>query len=442
MSGTTPLFWFEIAGVILAGIGLAFTSLIETAMVSVSRIRMRQLADEGHPTAPLVIYLHGQRQQLLGSQVVLINIFVLLAANLTTAAARLTWGVSAVVWANLIVLFGMLAFGEITPKTISIHFAENVALRTARAAYLINLIFAPVVAVLNAVSFAILRIFLLFHILPGQLHPAPTAFSEEDIKDLVSAGEQSGEVEASERAMIHGVIEFSDTTAREIMVPRTDLVALPVDVSWSEAIETFLQSGHSRIPVYEENTDNILGLLYVKDLLIQLNAVQQKSHAELAIAQMLRPAYFVPETKKSDELLREMQRKRVHMAIVVDEYGGTAGVITIEDLLEEIVGDIIDEYDQEEDEVTFQADGSAMVSGRASLEKIHESLDMAIPEETDAETISGLITEQLGRIPEAGDEAIIAGVKFTVLKVSHNRIERLLAVALPSEGGHNEQAQS
>jgi len=440
MSGTTPLFWFEIAGIILAGIGLAFTSLIETAMVSASRIRMRQLADEGHPTAPLVIYLHDQRQQLLGAQVVLINIFVLLAANLTTAAARLTWGVSAVVWANLLVLFLMLAFGEITPKTISVYFAENVALRTARAAYFINLLFAPIVTVLNALSFAMLRILLLLHLLPGQLHPVPTAFSEEDIKDLVSAGEQSGEVEASERAMIHGVIEFSDTTAREIMVPRTDLVALPVDVSMQDAIETFLQSGHSRIPVYEENTDNILGLLYVKDLLIQLNAVQQKFPNELTIAKMLRPAYFVPETKKNDELLREMQRKRVHMAVVVDEYGGTAGVITIEDLLEEIVGDIIDEYDQEEDEVSYQADGSAMVSGRASLEKVHESLDMEIPEETEAETISGLITEQLGRIPETGDQVVISGVKFTVLDVSHNRIERLLAVALPSESGNNEQA--
>lgn len=423
--------WLFLAGVALAGIGLFITSLMETALVHVNPIRMRQLSDAGNRTAGLVIRLQEMRQELLSSQVVLINLFVLLAANLTTAAARAYPGNANVVWANLLVLLLFLAFGEITPKTLSVTFAEQFALRLARLAYLVNLIFAPIAAVLNAISFLLLRIAIALHLLPGQLHPAPTAFSEDDIKKLVSAGEQSGEVEASERAMIHGVIEFADTTAREIMIPRTDLVALPSDVGIDDAIETFVASGHTRIPVYEENADNILGLLYVKDLLIHLKAAHAHREPVRGIRDMLRPAYFVPESKKSDELLREMQRKRIHMAVVVDEYGGTAGILTIEDLLEEIVGDIIDEYDREEAEVVSLPDGSTIVKGRASLEKIHEALDVEIPDDTDAETISGLITERLGRIPEAGDRVVICNVEFIVLDVVHNRIDRLRALALP-----------
>jgi magnesium and cobalt transporter len=233
--------------------------------------------------------------------------------------------------------------------------------------------------------------------------------------------------------MIHGVIEFSDTTAHEIMVPRTDITVLPTDVTLDEAVEAFMTSGHSRIPMYDENVDNIVGILYIKDLLIRFRALHRRTQEGFSLPQLVRPAYFVPESKKSDDLLREMQRKQVHMAIVVDEYGGTAGIITIEDLLEEIVGDIIDEYDQEQAAVCLLPDGTAFVNGRASLEKVQETFDLVIPEDTDAETISGLITEQLGRIPIPNDRVVISGLEFTVLEVKHNRIEQLQVVALPSQ---------
>ena len=232
--------------------------------------------------------------------------------------------------------------------------------------------------------------------------------------------------------MIHGVIEFSETAAHEIMVPRTDLVALPADATIEAAIDTFIASGHSRIPVYEENADNILGLLYIKDLLIRLNAPRDPAERAINLLPLLRPAYFVPETKKSDELLREMQRRRVHMAIVVDEYGGTAGIITIEDLLEEIVGDIVDEYDKERQDVTLLPDGTALIAGRASLDTVYDTFNLEVPEETEAETISGLVTEHLGHIPVVGDQVVIQGVLFTVREVAHNRAERLHAVALPT----------
>lgn len=425
------ILWLDITGIILAAAGLALVSMIEAALVSVNRIRLHQLAEDGNATARLALRMLDQPQRLLGSQIILINIFVLLAANLTTAAARRYLGADAVIWVSIAVLIALLLVGEIIPKTLSVYFAEGITLRTARLAYLLNQIVAPISAVFNGISFGILRVLTLLHILHGRVHPAPSAFSEEDIKDLVTAGEQSGEVEASERQMIHSVIEFAETAAYEIMLPRTDIVALPIDVTLDDAVDAFIDSGHSRIPVYEENVDNIQGLLYIKDLLIQLNVAQDKPFV-FSITELMRPAYFVPETKKSNELLQELQRKHLHMAIVVDEYGGTAGIITIEDLLEEIVGDIIDEYDQEQAEVVIQPDGSALVSGRTSLEKMHDTFNMEMPEDTDAETISGLITEQLGRIPVAGDRIVISGVDLFVLEVTHNRIERLRAVVLPT----------
>ncbi len=422
-----------ILGIVLATVGLALISLIETALVSVSRVRLHQLVEEGHPTALLVHQLVSRPQELLVGLVIIINSLVLLIANLVTVIVHAHWGAGAVVWVNLLVLVVLLVFGEITPKTISVYYAESIALRTARLVHFLTIALWPIIFLCNTISMLLLRVLTMLRILPGRVHAAPTAFSEEDIKDLISAGEQSGEVEASEREMIHGVIEFSETTAREIMVPRTDLVALPDDAMLAEAIDLFLQSGHSRIPVYHENADNILGLLYIQDIIIRLQSAEKTGAASPTISELLRAAYFVPEVKKSDELLREMQRKRVHMAVVVDEYGGTAGIITIEDLLEEIVGDIIDEYDKERLEVTTLPDGTAVVSGRASLEKVQETFDIPLPEDTEAETLSGLVTEMLGRIPEVGDRAVIGGVAFTVLEVSHNCAERLRAVAPPAD---------
>lgn len=429
---TDPIsFWLQVLGVLLTLAGMSLVSIIEAALVSVNPVRLRQLHEQGESRAALVARLAARPEELLGALIIMINLFVLLAANLTTAFAS-QWGSGAIVWMNLVVLFALLIFGEIIPKTFSVHYAEAVALRTAHIAYFLNVLLSPLVFILNGISTGILRALIAIHVLPGRIHPVPTAFSGEDIKQLVTAGEQSGEVEATEREMIHGVIEFSETTAHEVMVPRTDLVALSDDVGIDEVIETFMASGHSRIPVYAENADNILGIVYVKDVLIRLHAAEQAGEPVPMLNQLLRPATFVPESKKTDDLLREMQRTQVHLAVVVDEYGGTAGIITIEDLLEEIVGDIIDEYDKERLEIVQLADGTTLVDGRAGLDTIEETFDIPLPD-TEAETVSGLITEILGRIPEAGDRVIVSGVEFEVLEVVHNRVEHLHAVVLPSD---------
>ena len=423
--------WPNIIGVVLSALALAYINLVETALVRISRVRLRQLSEQGHPTAPLAEKLTERPQELLVALVVMVNTLVLLVANLLADySLSAHWSRSTVVWANLLVLVGLLVLCEITPKTFSVYFAETIALRTARTVYWLTRLLAPIVLLLTAISLLILRAGIALRLLPGRAVAAPTAFSEEDLKELVSVGEQSGEVERSEREMIHGVIEFVDTVAHEVMVPRPDVVALADDVPLEEAVATFVSTGHSRIPVYEENADNIVGILYIKDILLRLKLYSDGTERAPAIIEMLRPAYFVPESKKIDDLLREMQRRRVHMAIVVDEYGGTAGVITIEDLLEEIVGDIVDEYDQERLEVTLLPDGNALVSGRASLEKIEETFHIPVPENTEAETISGLVTEIVGRIPEVGDTVTLGHVQFTVIEVTHNRAERLRAERL------------
>lgn len=418
--------WRAMMGLAVAVCVLAFISLVETALVSVSHARVRQLVDSGHPTAPLLDALIARPRELLGAVVVVVTGCVLLAATLTTTLAVRLWGDGMMTWATLLLLLVVLIAARVVPKTVGVAFAEPIALHTARLADLLVRILTPFVTLVRAISTGVLQLLIAVRVLAGHVRAVPTALRDDGIKQLISAGELSGEVAAAEREMIHGVIEFSETTAGEIMVPRTDLIALPIDVSLAQAIDVFTASGHSRIPVYQDDVDHIVGLLYIKDILIRLKAAEH-TDATPAVPDLLRPAYFVPETKKSDELLREMQRRQLHFAIVVDEYGGTAGLVTIEDLLEEIVGEIIDEYDQERFDIITQPDGSLRISGRASLEMLQDALNISLPEETDAETISGLITEIIGRIPLPGDRLTISGVEFTVQEVAHHRIESLTA---------------
>ncbi|OPZ82785.1 MAG: Magnesium and cobalt efflux protein CorC [bacterium ADurb.Bin429] len=422
-------FWREVTTIGAAIFILAIFTLVQAALVSMDTVRLRQLIDGGNRTAMLIERMVAHPEDLLTGLVVAISTLVLLVANLTT---RLAASYLATHWTVVVifsVLLLLLVVGEIIPRTISIHFVEGIALRTARVAYVLNLLLRPVVVVLTWISGGLLRLFIVTRLLPGRVNAVPTAFTPEDIKQLLTIGELGGEVAASEREMISGVIEFAETTAGEIMVPRTELVSLPVETELEEAISVFLDSGHSRIPVYEENADNILGILYIKDMLINLKTARDAGTSLPVIRDLLRPASFVPESKKSDELLREMQRQRVHLAIVVDEYGGTAGLITIEDLLEEIVGDIIDEYDTERQDIVTTPDGAALIFGGTSLDKVHDTLDMPLPE-TEADTISGLVMESLGHIPQVGDRAVISGVEFIVLEARQNRAELLRATIL------------
>ncbi len=244
--------------------------------------------------------------------------------------------------------------------------------------------------------------------------------SEEDLHLLLKAGEEQGIIEEEEKEMIASIVEFSTTLVREVMVPRIDIVAVDVDTPLEEAARVMLEAGHSRVPVYRDNIDHIVGLLYAKDLLRYL--VEGKAEAD--ISKVLRPAYLVPETKNVDELLRELQQRKVHMAIVVDEYGGTAGLVTIEDLLEEIVGEIQDEFDAEEPAIEEISESEFIFSARVDLDEVNKRLHVELPSEG-GDTLGGFIYSQLGKVPTSGDTVSFGGVTLEVLSVDGQRIERV-----------------
>jgi CBS domain containing-hemolysin-like protein len=259
------------------------------------------------------------------------------------------------------------------------------------------------------------------------VHEGTGTVTEDELKTLVDAGQEEGLFEQGERRMIFSIFRLGDTLAREIMVPRIDLLALDVTTPLSEAVDALLQSGYSRVPVYKESIDDIQGLLYAKDLL----NVWRKGNQIESLGNLLRPAYFVPETKKVDELLAEMQAQRIHMAIVVDEYGGVAGLVTLEDIVEEIVGEILDEYDKAE-EMLYQviSDSEYVFQGRVDLDDFNEIVDSELPRE-EADTLGGFIYSRIGRVPTGGESIQVDNLELTVEQVSGRRIRKVRVLRLP-----------
>ncbi|MEK7862030.1 MAG: hemolysin family protein, partial [Chloroflexota bacterium] len=250
--------------------------------------------------------------------------------------------------------------------------------------------------------------------------------TEEEIRALVETGQAQGVLEPTEREMISSIFEMGDKEVREVMIPRTDLVAIDVHTPIGEVLEHITRIGHSRLPVFEGSADDIIGILYVKDLFRRL----VKGDREIEVKRLLRPAHFVPETKKVDELLREMQRDKVHLAIVVDEYGGTAGLVTIEDLVEEIVGEIRDEYDVEQELVLPVSENEAVMDGRVPFADVRETFGLELEESEDYDTLGGFITNRLGRFPRAGESVETTDARFTVESVEGRRIRRVRVTRL------------
>lgn len=254
---------------------------------------------------------------------------------------------------------------------------------------------------------------------------------EEELHELMEASEEEGLINEEESEMIRAIFALGETVVREVMVPRTDMACIPADVTCEELLAIIIGCGHSRIPVYDGTIDNITGVLYAKDLL----KFWGKSPADLDINAIARPPFYIPETKKLEELLQEFKKRRVHIAIVIDEYGGTSGLITIEDLLEQIVGDIQDEYDSEEELLQLQSDGTTVVDARLSIEEFEQHFDVEVEREK-FDTVGGLIFHLLGRIPRNGDQVKCNGILLTVLSAGERRIGKLRAekiIAAPEE---------
>ncbi|HUQ16876.1 MAG TPA: hemolysin family protein [Candidatus Saccharimonadales bacterium] len=332
--------------------------------------------------------------------------------------------VSAVVVSVAILSLIAVLFGLFVPRAIGDRHAQRVLLVLVWPLELVILLTRPLVAVLFLLTRIITRPL-------GANFERGTLVSEEDIKALIETGEAQGVLQEGERDMIHSVFALGDKTVDEVMIPRTDIVAIDVTTAPDKVLEQVVSAGHSRIPVFEGSADEIIGVLYVKDLFRRM----ARGEKDITIRPFLRAAQFVPETKKVDELLREMQRDKVHIAIVVDEYGGTAGLVTIEDLVEEIVGEIRDEYDVEQELVLPVSEHEAFMDARVPFDEVKETFGLdALESSENYDTLGGFITHALGRFPKAGETVDAAGVRFTVESIEGRRIRRVRVVRLmPAE---------
>ncbi|MFB0546074.1 MAG: hemolysin family protein [Anaerolineae bacterium] len=416
----------------------AFFAAAEIAVVSVRKARLRQLIEEGNETARTLERLAEDSSRFLATIQIGETLAVLFAAATAavfftprlqtliaqtpslTPIAKLSYPL-ALILIVLALSLVMLILGELVPKTLARQYAEPIALFVAGPLDLFATISLPFVRVLVAIANFISSLF-------GSSQPGDMPFIiEEEIKTMIDAGEEKGIIEEDEKEMLYSVFEIGETVAREIMVPRIDVVAIEVGTPLLEALDIILEAGHSRIPVYEETIDNIVGLLYAKDLLAYL----RDGERTIALRDILRPAYFIPEARKVDDLLGDLQQRKVHMAIVVDEYGGMAGLVTIEDILEEIVGEIQDEYDTEEPFIEVVNANEVIFNARVDLDDVNKLLEVELPAEG-SDTLGGLIYSQLGRVPSVGDEVIVDGLRISVLSVAGRRIKK---VRVSKEGG-------
>lgn len=396
----------------------AFMSGSETALIGFSRLRRRQLVEESHPRIGAVEKLMATTERFLITVLMVNTVVNIGAAAIVTSFAEEVFDNYVIAISTGLVTFVMLTFGEIIPKAFAANHAEPWALRVAPVFLVLQRVLYPFVWVYEKLMHFLLR--------SGRDPQARATFrSEEEIKTLISVGTEEGVLEQKEEDMLHSVIEFGETEAREIMVPRIDMTAVPGDGTVDHIKAFVLDSGFSRIPVYQGTVDNVIGILYVKDLLLHLI---EKKPGNVALRDLMREAYFVPESKKLDDLLAEMREKRMHMAIVIDEFGGTAGLVTLEDILEEVVGDIFDEYDLRTDPIRKLDEATAVVDAKTHVADVNDALDLRIPEEEGYDTIAGFAYHELGRLGKEGEVVHGPGFDLVVEKVTNRRILRVRIV--------------
>jgi putative hemolysin len=413
----------------------------EIALVTIRRSRIQQLIDEGHRAAIRVQRLKEDPGRFLAVIQIGINFLGFLASAF--AAVSLVDGLSdwlitfeplqgvasaiaLIVVTSVLTIFTII-FGELVPKQIGLAHAERVAMSTSRLIDILGVFFGPLVAFLTWTTRRISRLF-------GADVAADERISAEELRLIIEQGGEQGILEAEEEQMINAVIELGSRRVHEVMVPRIAIAAIPSSTTFDEAIETIIEHGHSRIPVYEESVDEILGILYAKDL---LPILRESAGPRPDLRALLRTPVYIPESMTVDDLLHEFQRRKVHIAIVLDEYGGTAGLVTIEDLLEEIVGEIQDEYDEEEPMVVRLSEDEARVDGRASVDDLAELFDtnLGLEDEDEYDTVGGLIYHRIGGIPSPGDRVEVDGLILTVESTDGRRVSKVLVARQRGEDG-------
>ncbi|MEG0457381.1 MAG: hemolysin family protein [Oscillospiraceae bacterium] len=420
----------------------AYFAASEIAIITLNDAKLQALSEDGNKKAKTVCKLIKEPSKFLAT----IQIGVTLSGLLASAFTAESFAMPIATWLSpligntppetikpfvlivltLILSFFTLVFGELVPKRLAIQNPEKMAFSFSKSLMFFFKIFKPFVYILAKTTNGIVR---LCGVDPNA---DDNNVTEEEIRMMVDVGNEKGVIETSQREMINNIFEFDDRTADEIMTHRTEVEAVSIDSTISDVTAIAIEMGYSRIPVYDGDIDSIVGIIYVKDL---LPLVCMKNPEEFKLKDFLRKAYFVPESNRCKELFKEFTDKKIQLAIVVDEYGGTAGIVTMEDVLEAIVGNIQDEYDDEEDEILKVDETTFNLEGSANLEDVFEKLEIELPENADYETIGGFIIDQLGRIPEDNEtfEVEYAHVLFKIVEVEEKRISKIVAQIQPRQ---------
>ncbi len=399
----------------------SFFSSSETALTSLSMIRLRSLIDEGAKNAKLIGKLLDNKPKMLSAILIGNNIVNILATSLSTSIAIKLFGSTGVGIATGIITVIILVFGEITPKNLASANPEKFSAMVAKPIYVCTIVLTPVIFILNIITGFITNA------VTGGNGPAP-AITEAELLSAVNVSHEEGVIENDEKEMINNVVDFGDCDARDVMIPRVDMVAIPVDATLEQVAKVYEKEQYTRMPVYEKTTDNIVGVLSVKDIFFMPHP------EEFSVRKLMREPYFTYESKPSKSLLEVMRKEKIPLAIVLDEYGGTSGIVTLEDLLEEIVGDISDENDEHSEEILEISKGVYSVLGAAKIDDVNEALGSDFDDE-DFDSIGGYVSGIIGRFPKRGEVIEEGGYKFIIEKTIKNRIVKLRIVATKDIGG-------
>ena len=391
----------------------AFFSSSETAMMAVNKIRIRNLADAGLSSAQTLMKVLDNQPKMLSAILIGNNIVNISASSLSTIVVTRAFGDMYVGVGTGILTLLVLIFGEITPKTSATLYSETMALRFAKPIYMIMQVLTPVIFIVDKLSQGVLR---LLHVDPNKKQDAIT---EDELRTIVEVSHEEGVIESDEKKMIYNVFDFGDSVAKDIMVPRIDMTFIDVNATFSEVIEVFREVKYTRYPVYEETTDNVIGIINIKDLLLTEN--QKK----FCIRDYLREPLYTYEFKKTAELMVELRKTQNNIAIVLDEYGATAGLITLEDMLEEIVGEMRDEYDEDEEDLIRRiGPREYVVEAAMKLDDLNDQLGLDLESE-DYDSIGGFIIGLLDHLPEEGEEVTHRNLRLVVDQVDRNRIDKI-----------------
>ena len=405
----------------------SFFSSAETAMTTVNKIRIQSLAEQGNKRAVILEKIISNSPKMLSTVLIGNNIVNIAASSLATTFTMKVFGSMYIGVATGVMTLLVLLFGEITPKTIATLKADDLALTYARPIYALMTVLTPVIYIVGKLANGIL------FLLRVDPNAKKDTITEHELRSMVNAGQENGVIEREEKQMIYNVFDFGDSAAKDVMIPRIDMTFIDVNSTYQELMDIFKEDMHTRFPVYEDNTDNVIGIINIKDLLLY------PENEPFSIRKILREPYFTYEYKKISELFFEMKKESIPMAIVLDEYGATAGLLTIEDLIEEIVGEIRDEYDgYEEDEITRLDDENYILLGVAKLDDINEQLGIDIESE-DYDSIAGHIINLLDHFPKTGERVSDKYAEYLVLSAEKNRIDKVKLHLLPQTNKEEER---